>query len=78
MVIRDWWKYAIQMIVAQIRNIKNNRINIFNISKILISEYRKDFEKLYKKYYLIYNENKKTETITEEENYIIIKFYEFP
>ena len=56
-VINDWWRYAIKMIVKEMKYIKNNQKNIFNIPKILIEEYRKDFERLYKKYYLKYNEN---------------------
>ena len=66
-VILDWWKYAINMIVRQIKYVKSNKKNIFQIPQILIDEYKKDFQKLYKKYYLIYNENKKTETLTEKE-----------
>ena len=58
-IIKDWWQYANRMILAQIRYIKNNKDNLFNIPKELIDIYRKDFEILYKKYYLIYNENKK-------------------
>ena len=66
-VIRDWWKYAIKMVIGQIRYIKNNNKNIFNLPKLLIDEYKKDFEKLYKRYYLSKNDNKKNETLNEKE-----------
>ena len=66
-IIRDWWKYAIRMIVGQLRYIKNNDNNIFKLPPLLIEEYKKDFEKLYKRYYLSKNDNKKTEELTEKE-----------
>ena len=66
-VFIEWWKYAKNMILWQKRYIKNYEKNIFDIPKIIIDEHKKNFEILYKKYYLIYNENKKTETITEKE-----------
>ena len=66
-IIKEWLKFAGHMIVFQIKYIKKNNKNIFNIYKILVDEYQKTFELLYKKYYLIYNENKKTETLTDKE-----------
>ena len=65
-IIRNWWKYAIRMIIGQIKYIKNNNKNIFNLPKLLIDEYKKDFEKLYKKYY-INNENKTKEELSPKE-----------
>jgi hypothetical protein len=66
-IIKEWLKFAGHMIVFQIKYIKKNNKNIFNIYKILVDEYQKTFELLYKKYYLIHNENKKTETLTDKE-----------
>ena len=66
-IIMDWWRYAIKMVSGQIKYIKNNNKNIFNIPKLLIDEYKKDFEKLYKKYYLSKNDNKKNESLNEKE-----------
>ena len=66
-IIRDWWKYAIRMINGQIKYFKNNNKNIFNLPKLLIDEYKKDFEKLYKKYYLLKNDNKSKEELTQKE-----------
>ena len=65
-IIRNWWKFAIRMIIGQIKDIKNNNKNIFSLPKLLIDEYKKDFEKLYKKYY-IKNENKTKEELSEKE-----------
>ena len=66
-IIRNWWKYAIKMIIGQIKYIKNNNKNIFNLPKLLIDEYKKDFEKLYKKYYLLKNDNKNKEELNKKE-----------
>ena len=55
------------MIIGQIKYIKNNNKNIFNLPKLLIDEYKKDFEKLYKKYYLSKNDNKNKEELNEKE-----------
>ena len=66
-IIRDWWKYAIRMIIGQLKCIKDNKKNIFKLPDSLIEQYKKDFEKLYKKYYLSKNDNKKAEELTEKE-----------
>ena len=67
LIIRKWWKYSIHMIIGQIRYIKNNNKNIFKLPKLLIDEYKKDFEKLYKRYYLFKNDNKIKEELNEKE-----------
>ena len=56
-IIKEWLKFAGHMIVFQIKYIKKNNKNIFNIYKILVDEYQKTFELLYKKYYLIWGKN---------------------
>ena len=66
-LIKKWWQYAGFNLMRQTRYTEKNQKDIFNIPKELIYIYKQEFEILYKKYYLIYNENKKTETLTEEE-----------
>jgi hypothetical protein len=75
-IIRDWWKYAIKMIVGQLKYIKDNKKNVFKLPNILIENYQKDFEELYKKYYLSKDSGKKTEELTEKELNKFIKIIE--
>ena len=66
-VIIEWLQYAYHMLIMQKRYNQKNQKHIFDIPKEELDKYKQDFERLYKKYYLIYNENKKTEKITENE-----------
>ena len=67
-IIRKWWKYAINMIIGQIKYFKNNDKNVFNLPPLLIEEYKKDFEILFKKYYLLKSDNNsKKEELNEKE-----------
>ncbi len=54
-IIMKWWKFAIQMIIYQIKYLKGNE-NIFNIPKILQEIYMKRFQKLF----MIYFKEKKS------------------